>query len=125
MVRYPLGSHRITVCFGMYDMIRKSSMTLALGTCLAGLQLTSVSTLSAKELKVISENTVAGFGHVETVANDPAGKVFYTSDFGPNLKPADKDGKGKITKIAMDGKIVGDGFLPVDRCDPLPIRERR
>jgi hypothetical protein len=103
-------------------MIRKLSMALALGTCLAGLQLTSVSTLSAKELKVISENTVARFGHV---AYDPAGKVFYTSDFGPDLKPANKDGKGKITKVSMDGKIVGDGFIPVDHCDPLPIRERR
>jgi hypothetical protein len=74
-------------------------MALALGTCLAGLQLTGASTSSAKELKVISDQTVAGFGHVESVAYDPVGKVFYTSDFGPELKPADKDGKGKITKV--------------------------
>jgi len=93
-------------------MIRKFSMSLVLGTCLAGLQLTSVSTSSAKELKVISEKTVAGFGHVESVAYDPAGQAFYTSDFGPDLKPADKDGKGKITKVSLDGKILEDGFLP-------------
>jgi len=93
-------------------MIRKFSMSLVLGTCLAGLQLTSVSASSAKELKVISEKTVAGFGHVESVAYDPAGQAFYTSDFGPDLKPADKDGKGKITKVSLDGKILEDGFLP-------------
>ena len=93
-------------------MIRKFSMSLVLGTCLIGLQLTSVSTSSAKELKVISEKTVTGFGHVESVAYDPAGQVFYTSDFGPELKPADKDGKGKITKVSIDGKILEDGFLP-------------
>ena len=93
-------------------MIRKFSMSLVLGTCLIGLQLTSVSTSSAKELKVISEKTVTGFGHVESVAYDPAGQVFYTSDFGPDLKPADKDGKGKITKVSIDGKILKDGFLP-------------
>jgi len=93
-------------------MIRKFSMSLVLGTCLIGLQLTSVSTSSAKELKVISEKTVTGFGHVESVAYDPAGQVFYTSDFGPDLKPADKDGKGKITKVSIDGKILEDGFLP-------------
>jgi hypothetical protein len=87
-------------------------MALALGTCLAGLQLTGASTSSAKELKVISERTVTGFGHVESVAYDPVGKVFYTSDFGPELKPADKDGKGKITKVSLDGKILEDGFLP-------------
>src|SRR5215831_9922359 len=93
-------------------MIRKFSMSLVLGTCLAGLQLTSVCTSSAKEMKVISETTVAGFGHIESVAYDPAGQVFYTSDFGPDLKPADKDGKGKITKVSLDGKILEDGFLP-------------
>jgi hypothetical protein len=66
----------------------------------------------AKELKVISEKTVTGFGHVESVAYDPKEKVFYTSDFGEALKPADKDGKGKITKVSLDGKILEDGFLP-------------
>ena len=30
----------------------------------------------------------------------------------PDLKPADKDGKGKITKVSLDGKIIEDGFLP-------------
>ncbi len=94
-------------------MLSRSSMVLALGTCLAGLQLTSASTSPARDLKVISEKTVTGFGHVESVAYDPVGKAFYTSDFGPDLKPADKDGKGKITKVSMDGKILEDGFLPV------------
>jgi len=93
-------------------MMRKFSKSLVLGTCLTGLQLTSVSTSSAGELKVISEKTVAGFGHIESVAYDPAGRAFYTSDFGPDLKPADKDGKGKITKVSLDGKILEDGFLP-------------
>ena len=68
--------------------------------------------VSAKELKVLSEQTATGFGHVELVAYDPKGKVLYTSDFGPDLKPADKDGKGKITKVSLDGKILEDGFLP-------------
>lgn len=67
---------------------------------------------SAKELKVLSEQTAVGFGHTESVAYDPKGKVLYTSDFGPDLKPADKDGKGKITKVSLDGKILEDGFLP-------------
>ncbi len=61
---------------------------------------------------MLSEQTATGFGHVELVAYDPKGKVLYTSDFGPDLKPADKDGKGKITKVSLDGKILEDGFLP-------------
>jgi hypothetical protein len=40
--------------------------------------------------------------------------VLYTSDFGPDLKPADKDGKGKITKVSLDGKILENGFLPAN-----------
>ena len=60
----------------------------------------------AKQLKVISETTTTGFGHVKSVAYNPQGDVLYTSDFGPELKPADKDGKGKITKVSLDGKIL-------------------
>lgn len=87
-------------------MIAKISFACALASALA------LTGASAKELKVISEQTVTGFGHTESVAYDPRGKVFYTSDFGPDLKPADKDGKGKITKVSVDGKILEDGFLP-------------
>ncbi len=93
-------------------MIQKLSAGIALGVGLAAFQLASAPSALAKDLKVLSENTVTGFGHVESVAYDPRGKVFYVSDFGPELKSADKDGKGKITKISLDGKILEDGFLP-------------
>jgi hypothetical protein len=43
----------------------------------------------------------------------PRGNVLFTSDFGPELKSADKDGKGKITKVSLDGKILEAQFLPV------------
>lgn len=92
-------------------MIR-CSLGLAWSTCLVLCQVTTASQASAKELKVLSEQTTTGFGHVELVAYDPKGKVLYTSDFGPDLKPGDKDGKGKITKVSLDGKILEDGFLP-------------
>ncbi len=92
-------------------MIEKFSSAIALGICLAALPM-ATAPVSAAELKVISEKTVTGFGHVESVGYDPKGKVFYTSDFGPELKPPLKDGKGKITKVSLDGKILEDGFLP-------------
>lgn len=79
---------------------------------LTALQIPNAASVSAKDLKVLSDKTITGFGHVESVAYDPKGKIFYTGDFGPDLKPADKDGKGKITKVSLDGKIVEDGFLP-------------
>jgi hypothetical protein len=67
---------------------------------------------SAKELKMLSDKTVTGLGHVECVGYDARRKVFYASDFGPALKPADKDGKGKIAKLALDEKIIDAAFLP-------------
>jgi len=93
-------------------VIRKFSFYLALSMCLVIFQMVIASEVSAKELKVLSEQTATGFGHLESVAYDPKGKVLYTSDFGPDLKPGDKDGKGKITKVSLDGKILEDGFLP-------------
>ena len=61
---------------------------------------------------MLSDKTVTGFGHIESVAYDPKEKVLYTSDFGPDLKPADKDGKGNITKVSLDGKILETKFFP-------------
>ena len=92
-------------------MIRRFSVAIAFAPSLLALQLAFAPALLAKELKVISDKTVTGFGHVESVAYDPKGKVLYTSDFGPALKPADKDGQGKITKVSLDGKILADGFI--------------
>jgi hypothetical protein len=92
-------------------MIKKHAVTLACATGLAALQFASAPPVSAKELKVLSEKTVTGFGHVESVGYDAKRHVFYTSDFGAALKPADKDGQGKITKVSLDGKILEDGFI--------------
>jgi sugar lactone lactonase YvrE len=72
----------------------------------------AVAPAAARELKVVSERTLTGFGHPESVAYDPVGKALYVSDFGPDLKPADKDGKGKISKVSLDGKILEPAFLP-------------
>ena len=93
-------------------MIGKTCVGLGFAACLAALQVATAPAASAKELKVLSEKTITGFGHVESVAYDPKEKVFYTSDFGPELKPADKDGKGFITKLSSDGKVLEKRFLP-------------
>jgi hypothetical protein len=85
---------------------------LAVAACVSASQIAFMPAASAAEMKVLSQTTMTGFGHIESVAYDPKGKVLFTSDFGPDLKPADKDGKGKITKVSLDGKILEDGFLP-------------
>jgi hypothetical protein len=66
----------------------------------------------AKGLRVVSDQTVRGFAFPESVAYDPKAKVLYVGQFGSELKPAEKDGKGKISKVSLDGKILEDRFLP-------------
>src|SRR5215831_19370476 len=93
------------------DVRRLSSLALALGACLVMAPVAGVPA-AARDLSVLSERVVAGFGHPESVAYDPREKVLYVGDFGPELKPADKDGKGKINKVGLDGKMIEAGFLP-------------
>jgi len=69
---------------------------------------------SANELKVLSVKTVTGFGYPESVAYDPTEKVLYVGDFVSALKPAEKDGKGKINKVSLDGKILEKGIFPAN-----------
>lgn len=65
-----------------------------------------------KGLRVVSDRTVTGFAFPESVACDPKAKVLYMSQFGSELKPAEKDGKGKISKLSLSGKVLEDRFLP-------------
>lgn len=76
------------------------------------------SAATAKDLKVLSDKTIAGVGYAESVAYDPRGNVFYTGDFGPDLKPAERDGKGKIRKISLDGKILEEKLSSGKRPGP-------
>jgi hypothetical protein len=92
-------------------MIKIPGLSLLAG-CLA-LSLAIASPASAKELKVISDKTVTGVGHPESVAYDAKEKVFYAGDFGTTPdKSGEKDGLGKINKISLDGKVVESGIVP-------------
>jgi hypothetical protein len=66
----------------------------------------------SKGLRVVSDQTVSGFAFPESVAYDPKAKVLYMGQFGSELKPAEKDGKGRISKLSLDGKVLEDRFLP-------------
>jgi hypothetical protein len=91
------------------SMIKAMSCAAAVAGCLAVLPATLA---SAAEMKVISDQAVKGFAHPEAVIYDPEAKVLYVGDFGADLKPADKDGKGSISKVSLDGKVLEKAFLP-------------
>jgi len=58
-------------------------------------------------LRVVSDRTVGGFVFPESIGCDAGEKVLYVGSFGgTELKPADKDGKGYISKVALDGKVL-------------------
>jgi len=65
-----------------------------------------------KPLRVVSEQTATGFAFPESVAYDPRAKVLYVSEFGSELKPAEKDGKGRISRVSLTGQILDRQFLP-------------
>lgn len=71
-----------------------------------------VSAQDIKAIRVISEQTATGFAFPESVAYDPQARVLYVSQFGSELKPAEKDGKGRISKVALTGTIIEEQFLP-------------
>ena len=60
----------------------------------------------------MSDHPVKGLVHPESAAYDPAGKVLFVGQFGSVLKTGLKDGKGKISRVSLDGKIGEENFLP-------------
>lgn len=66
----------------------------------------------AQVMKAVSDTTVSGFPFPESVGCDAKGKALYVSQFVSELKPAEKDGKGRISKVGLDGKMVEEQFLP-------------
>jgi hypothetical protein len=95
--------------------MKTTLQALAVAACVALAQAgvsSSAYAAEAKGLKVVSDQTVTGFSFPESVAYDAKAKVLYMSQFGSELKPAEKDGKGKISKVALDGKVLEDRFLP-------------
>ncbi len=74
---------------------------------------------AAAQLKVVSDTTLTGFTHPESVGCDAKNKAIYVSEFGSKLAPLDKDGAGYISKWTLDGKLVEKNFLPGDRGEKL------
>jgi sugar lactone lactonase YvrE len=71
-----------------------------------------VPTAQAQGMKAVSDTTVSGFPFPESVGCDAKGKALYVSQFVSELKPAEKDGKGRISKVGLDGKMIEQQFLP-------------
>ena len=71
-----------------------------------------VSAQDVKPIRVVSEQTVKGFAFPETVTYDPQARVLYVSEFGSELKPAEKDGKGRISRVSLTGEVLDKQFLP-------------
>jgi hypothetical protein len=96
--------------------MRKSmSIGLAFLASLALIHMGFSPGISAKDMqkmRVVSEQTATGFAFPESVAYDPQAKVLYVGQFGSELKPTQKDGKGKISKVSLHGKVLEDQFLP-------------
>ena len=89
------------------------TLAAALGTAIvSGCAGTTSTPAELKPLRVVSDDTIRGFAFPESVAYDPRGKVLYVSEFGSELKPLEKDGKGRISRVSLTGQILDRQFLP-------------
>lgn len=94
-------------------MRKEASIGFVLSACLVIALAGALAPGAAAEgLRVVSDQTVTGFKYPESVGCDLQAKVFYVSQFGSELQPTLKDGKGKIAKMSLEGKILEDHFLP-------------
>ena len=76
----------------------------------------------AQDWRVSSQQTVTGFKFPESAAYDPAGKVLYVGNFGGDkLAPAEKDGKGYISRVALSGKVLEEKAFDVTMNKPKGI----
>lgn len=91
--------------------IKKALRAICAASIMVGLASVAVSA-AADGVKVFSDTTARGFKFPESVAFDGAAKVLYVSQFGSELKPTQKDAKGYISKVALDGSILEEKFLP-------------
>lgn len=86
-------------------------MRRKLFTC-AALALVGASAF-ARPPHVAGDKAVGGFVNPESVGCDVKRKILYVGNFGsPKLDPALKDGMGYISKVAPDGKVLEQKFLP-------------
>ena len=86
------------------------ALSAALALALTGLPGQAAAQMMA--VKVMSEKTVTGFPFPESVGCDVAHNVLYVSQFVSALKPTQKDGMGRISKVALDGRVIEERFLP-------------
>lgn len=96
-------------------MSKRIAFIVALAGCLAILQMViGIGTVhdAYAALRIMSDRTIGGFAHPESVVYEPSERVLYVSQFGSVLKPTLKDEQGKISKVSLDGTIIEDQYLP-------------
>ncbi|MBU2516557.1 MAG: hypothetical protein KKB57_03180 [Proteobacteria bacterium] len=84
----------------------------SLGALLLAVILLAGFTPALAAWRVVSQQSLPGLGHPESVAYDPDGNALYMSNFGDAFKPTLKDGAGFISKLDMNGGVVDAKFLP-------------
>lgn len=87
---------------------------------LAAVPLLAALPAGAGELRVTNDRGVTGFAFPESCAYDPGQKVLYVGEFGgEKLAPAEKDGKGSIARVSLDGKKIERRFFTGTAEQPM------
>ena len=89
---------------------------------LAGCAALSGGDTPAGPMRAVSDTAIVGFAFPESVGCDPGERVLYVSQFGgTELKPAEKDGNGYISKLNLEGKVIEQRAFPEKLHKPKGI----
>ncbi len=72
---------------------------------------------STAEESSLDGHTIEGLSHPESVAHNPDGDAFYAANIGEELAPTEKDEDGFISRLASDGTVETERFLPSSSDD--------
>src|SRR5689334_3584865 len=72
--------------------------------------------------RVVGEATWTGYAFPESVGCDPRQGVLYVSNFGgTEARPGEKDGKGYVMKVGLDGSVLEARAFDVTMNKPKGI----
>jgi hypothetical protein len=101
----------------------RSKTLLALASlALAGCGMLDPDHHDSRPWRVVSDTSFGGLVFPESVGCDATEKVLWIGNFGgTELKPAEKDGLGYISKVSLDGKVLEQRAFNVTMNKPKGI----
>jgi hypothetical protein len=102
--------------------MRSKTLLACVSMILAGCGMLDPDHHDSRPWRALSDTSFGGLVFPESVGCDATEKVLWIGNFGgTELKPAEKDGKGYISKVSLDGKVLEQRAFNVTMNKPKGI----